>query len=110
MEYKGLCRKIEEKMAECREKCVEDKDDPFWSHVRHSELETLEIFYDRIQKEGLPALWQTDLKERLAELEKEKKKEEESPSFDWYDEHYHYKVLEGQCAAYKAVLELLEKN
>ncbi len=27
MEYKGLCRKIEEKMAECRKECVEDEDD-----------------------------------------------------------------------------------
>ena len=110
MEDTGLCGKIEEKMAECRGKCVRDRDDPFLSIVWHSELEMLEAFYDRIRKEGLPAVQQADLRERLAELEKEKKKEEEHPSFDWYDEHYHYKVLEGQCAAYKVVLELLEKK
>lgn len=110
MEYTELCGKIEEKIAECREKYAKDRENPFWSHVRNSELERMEAFYERIQKEGLSTLRLSDLKERLAELEKEKKREEEYPSFDWYGEHYHYLVLEGQCDAYRSMIELLEEN
>lgn len=110
MEYTELCGKIEEKIAECREKYERDREDPFWSHTRSSELNRMETFYESIRKGGLSALRLSDLKERLAELEKEKKREEEYPSFDWYGEHYHYLVLEGQCDAYRSMIELLEEN
>lgn len=108
MEYAVLCEKIEEKIAECREKYEKDRNDSFMSHVRSSELNRMEAFYENIQKEGLSAVRLPDLRERLAELEREKKREEEYPTFDWYGDHYHYLVLEGQCDAYRSMIELLE--
>lgn len=108
MEYTVLCKKIEEKIAECRGKYEKDRKDPYWSHTRSSELNRMEVFYESIQKEGLSAVQLPDLRERLAELEKEKEREEECPTFDWYGDHYHYLVLEGQCDAYRSMIELLE--
>ena len=43
-------------------------------------------------------------------MEEERDREAIYPSFDWYDEHYHYKILEGWCIAYKEVIKLLEKE
>lgn len=110
MEYAALCEKIEEKITECQEKYEKDRKDPYWSHTRSSELERMEAFYESIQKEGLSAVQLPDLKERLAELEREKKREEEYPTFDCYGEHYHYLVLEGQCDAYRSMIKLLEES
>lgn len=110
MEYAELCRRIEEKIAECREKYEKDRENPFWSHVRNSELERMEAFYESVRKEGLSAMRLSDLKARLAELEKEKDREDAAPSFSWYGDHYHYLVLEGLCDAYRSMIELLEEN
>lgn len=110
MEYAGLYRKMEEKMADCRARYEKDKTDSFLSHVRGSELETLEALYGRIREEGLSRELWTYLKSRLAELEEAKKREEASPSFSWYGDHYHYLVLEGQCDACRSVIELLQEE
>lgn len=103
-----LYRKIEEKIAVCEENCEKDRGDAFLSTIRNSELETLRTLCERLKGEKSKERLRTELSGWLLELEKAKKREEEYPSFDWYDEHYHYKVLEGQCAAYRDVLELLE--
>lgn len=108
MEYEGLYKKIEEKIAECREKYKRDENDSYLSHVRNSELETLEALYDRIRKEELSETLEADLKKRLCELEKAKEQEDMAPSFSWYGEHYHYLVLDGQCDAYKCMIRLLQ--
>ena len=110
MEYTGLCGKIEEKIAECREKYERDREDPYRSHVWNSELETLENLYERIRKEGLSPALSANLEVRLAELEEDKEREEAAPSFSWYGDHYNYLVLEGVCSAYRDVTELLKEN
>lgn len=110
MEYTKLCEKIEKRIAICREKYEKDRKDPFMSHIRNSELETLETLYDRIQKEGVSAALQADLKDRLARQEEAKDREEAAPSFSWYGEHYHYLVLDGECNAYRSMIELLEES
>lgn len=110
MDRSTLYRKIEEKIAECGEKYEKDKDDSYLSHIRNSELETLEALYGRIRREEPSATMKADLKNRLCELEKAKKREDESPSFSWYSEHYHYLVLDGQCDAYRTVINILEET
>lgn len=108
----GLFGKMEEKMAICGKKCEESKGDAFFSIIYASELETWQALYKRLQGsvQADAGILQTELRERLARLEEAKGREEERPSFDWYDEHYHYKVLEGQCAAYQGMLELMENG
>lgn len=110
MEYAGLHRKMEEKIADCRERYERDRTDSLLSHVRSSELEALEALYGRIREEGLSEELWTYLRSRLAELEEAKKREEAIPSFSWYGDHYHYLVLEGQCYAYRGVMELLREE
>lgn len=110
MEYIELCGKIEEKIADCREKCQRDREDPFLSHVSNSELETLEALYNRIREEGLSEELPADLKSRLAELEQEKEREDMAPSFSWYGDHYCYLVLKGECDAYQGVIDILEEE
>lgn len=110
MENMELYERIEEKIEECRERYEKEKQDSFYSHVRHSELETLETLYDRVREEGASAALQAELRKRLGELEEEKEHEEHCPSFSWYGEHYHYLVLAGACDAYRGMIELLEKK
>ena len=110
MEYAGLHRKMEEKIADCRERYERDRTDSLLSHVRSSELEALEALYGRIREEGLSEELWTYLRSRLAELEEAKKREEAIPSFSWYGDHYHYLVLEGQCDACRSVIELLREE
>lgn len=110
MEYAELYRKIEKKIEECRERYEKDRKDPYLSHVRNSELETLESLYERIRREKPSAALEADLKKRLSELEKEKEREDAAPSFSWYGDHYHYLVLEGACDAYRCIIELLEEE
>ncbi len=108
-EHTGLYGKMEEKIAKCRERYEKDKNDPFNSHVVHSELETLEALYSRLREEGSSAALSADLKKRLVKLEEEKEREEAAPSFSWYGDHYHYLILEGKCDAYREVIGLLDK-
>ena len=104
-----LYRRLEEQIALCRENCQGYRDDAFDSVVWASKLETLEEFF-HLLKEGLPAGGMlTDLKEQMPALEERREQEAEYPSFDWYDDHYHYKVLDGRHKACKDMIELLEK-
>ena len=110
MENMELYERIEEKIEECRERYEKDKQDSFYSHVRHSELETLETLYERVREEGASAALHAELRKRLGELEEEKGREEHGPSFSWYGEHYHYLVLEGAYDAYRGMIGLLGGN
>ena len=108
--YAGLYRKMEEKIAECREKYEKVRENPYQSHVVNSELETLEALYERTREEGPTVKFEADLKNRLNRLEEEKEREDAAPSFSWYGEHYHYLVLEGKCDAYQCMIGLLQEN
>ncbi len=106
-----LNREIEEKIALCEQRYEENKEDSFLSVILDSELRKLQTLYGRIRNE-MPADQEkmlAELKAEFAELEKDREREEHSPTFDWYDEHYHYKVLDGQCDAYRSVIGILER-
>lgn len=108
VEKAELLYKIEEAIAQSRMRYEKDSDDSYLSIVRAEELETLQRFYGRLKSgEGAENLL-AELRRGLPELEAEREKEAERPSFDWYDEHYHYKLLDGQCGAYRIMMELLE--
>lgn len=107
MKNLNLYDKIEEKISLCEKRYEEDKNDSFLSTIRHSEWKTMEILYERVKDAEQPENLLPELEEKLAELEIEKEKEDRYPSFDWYDEHYHYKVLDGQCDAYKYMIKLI---
>ena len=110
MKYEGLYRKIEEKTAEYREGYEKDRNDSYLSHVRNSELETMEHLYERVREEGPSAALKADLEKRLRELEAEKEREDMAPSFSWYGDHYNYLVLEGVCDAYQCMIGLLQEE
>lgn len=111
MEYLELYKIIEEKIAACEKKYEKVKNVAYDSTVCANELETWRSLLERVKegegKEDAVSLW-TDLRARLDELEKEKEREEYCPSFSWYGEHYYYLVFEGQCDAYRGMIELLE--
>ena len=113
MEYSKLYEKIEEKIAACEEKYGKKRKVVYDSTVCANELETWRFLLERVKegegKEDAVSLW-TYLRERLDELEKEKEREEYCPSFSWYGEHYYYLVFEGQCDAYRGMIELLEEQ
>ena len=48
------------------------------------------------------------LTEELPRLLADREDEAQHPSFDWYDEHYLYKILDGKCEAYQCMLRLLD--
>lgn len=112
MEYLKLYGKIEEKIAAYEKKYEKVKNVVYDSTVCANELETWQFLLERVKegegKEDAVSL-RTYLRERLDELEKEKEREEYCPSFSWYGEHYYYLVFEGQCNAYRGLLELLEE-
>ena len=107
MDYLKLLEKIEEKIALCEKRYEEDKNDAFLSTIKHSEWKTVESLYEQVKNAEQPENLLPEWKEKLAELEVEKEEEDRHPSFDWYDEHYHYKVLDGQCDAYKGMIKLM---
>lgn len=108
MDSSILYQKIEEKIAICEKNCEKDRDDSFWSTVRNSERETLCALYERLKKSESEEKALAEFKRKLPVLEKAKEDEVDHPTFYWYDEHHHYKVLEGQCDAYRTVIKLLE--
>lgn len=113
MEKSEFSKKIQDKIAACEEKYEKARQDSFFSTVYSSELETWRFFLERLENDSGQkdaAALQSDLKKRLCELEAEKEREDHCPSFSWYGDHYNYLVLEGQCDAYRGMLELLEKR
>ncbi len=105
-----LYREIEEKIALSREEYEEYKSDVQWSVTVAKKLEAFEHILSLLKKGQSPEALLADLKEELPGMEEERDREAIYPSFDWYDEHYHYKILEGWCIAYKEVIKLLEKE
>lgn len=111
MEKSEFSKKIQDKIAACEKKYDKARKDAYLSTVYSSELETWRFFLERLENDSGQedaAVLQSDLKKRLCELEAEKEREEHCPSFSWYGEHYNYLVLEGQCDAYRGMLEFLE--
>ncbi len=109
MKKSELFSKIEDKIALCKKEYEAGADDAFISNVQISKQKMLEKLLDRLKNGEQEKILLAYLKKRLPELEKEMEREEEAPSFDWYDEHYHYKVLYGQCAAYREIIGVLEE-
>ena len=110
MKKTELFMKIEDEIAQSQLRYEADENDSYIGTVRRAELESLQYLYSRL-KDGEEAeeflAW---LRAKLPELEERRERELESPSFDWYDDHYHYKVLDGQCDAYRIMIKLLEQE
>lgn len=107
MKKQELFAKLEEQIVLCEAEYQRYKDDTFYSYIYAEKLKTLQYFMECLQKEEDLGSFKARLEERLPELEAAKKEEDEHPTFNWYDEHYHYKVLEGTCDAYRCMLKLL---
>ena len=107
MEQTALLTKIKEQIVQCEAEFEQYQDDTFLSYVLAEKRRTLQHFWECLQTETDLESFKARLEEKLPQLEAAKKEEEEHPTFDWYDEHYHYKVLEGICDAYRCVLKLL---
>ena len=110
MEKPGLYVKIEEAIAQSRMRYEADREDSFLSIIRAGELETLQWLYGRIKSGENAENLLAELRRTLPELEAKREKEIDRSSFDWYDEHYHFKLLDGQCGAYGIMIELLERG
>lgn len=109
MDKQGLYQKMEEKIALCGQQYEAVREDAFLSTTKRSELETFRWLYDCL-KDGETVREMLDrLRQQLPEVEELKEREAVIPSFDWYNEHYHYEVLEGQCESYRSMIELLEE-
>lgn len=85
------------------------KNDSYLSHVYRAKTDELRRLALHLEEEGPEELLRR-LRAELPELEEELAQELEHPTFDWYDEHYHAKVLEGVLDARRAVIELPEET
>lgn len=110
MERVVLCGKMETAIASCEARYEAAKNDSYLSTVLASELETLQILLERVKSGEAEERLSAELKAKLPELEEEMDREAEYPTFDWYDEHHIYKVLEGHRDAYRKVIAILEEN
>ncbi len=106
----GLYAALEERIALCRARFEAGKNDAAVSASMESELDQLEHFRRRLDRGETPAALYGELKQKLAALEEEKDHELEHYTFDWYDDHYYYKVYSGQADACAAMLELIERS
>lgn len=98
---------LEEQIALCEAEYQRRAGDAFLSTILAEKLATLRHFLEGLQ-EGRQ-LEVPRLEEELSQMEAERDGEAEHPSFDWYDEHYVYKVLEGRCDGYRCMLKLLRE-
>ena len=108
MEKPELYTKIEEVIDRSRMRYEEVKEDWYSSTVRAEELRTLQSLYERLKNGESRENLLVEMKKKLPELEDWMEGELERPTFDWYDDHYHYKILDGQHSAYKIMIDLLE--
>lgn len=105
-----LCTKIEMSIASCEARYKAHENDSYLSTVLASEMETLQILLERVKGTETEERLLAELRAKLPELEQELDREAEYPTFDWYDEHHVYKVLEGHRDAYRKVISILEEN
>ena len=110
MEKARLYAKIEDEIARSRARYEKNQADSNISTSCAKELETLRYLYERLKGGESPEGLLADLRRKLPEMKSLMDREAEFPSFDWYDEHYHYKVLDGQCDAYEWMIALLEQG
>lgn len=110
MQRPDVCRKLERELNSCRARYEVSKNDSYLSTVYGSEAETLQALLEQAESREKGESLLAELRKRLPEVEKEMDREAEHPTFDWYDEHHVYKVLEGRRDAYRKMIEILEKE
>lgn len=110
MERSDICGKIEESIASCEAQYEAKKDDNYLSTVLASKIETLQILLERVKGGETGERLSAELKAKLPELEEDMEREAVYPTFDWYDEHRIYKVLEGHRDAYLEVTAILDES
>lgn len=103
-----LERALEELTGQCRADYEANACDPYDSHIYAAKLEMLEELACRLEQLGAPELLRR-LEEEQPGVERALEREAECPSFDWYNEHYHYLRLEGNLDARRAVRAALER-
>ncbi len=99
---------LERAIAESRARYEADQHNADVSASRASEWQTLCEWRGFLQNGEPSAALREKLAAALPGLKEELAREAEHPSFDWYDEHYHYKRLAGVLDAYRILLPLLE--
>ena len=103
-----LCSAMEEKIACCKAAYERHKDDAFLSTLYAHKLQSFEGYRRRLQAGEAAQALLMELQQALPALKQDREREAESPTFDWYDDHYHYKVLSGQYEAMAEMIELLQ--
>ncbi len=102
-------QEIQQLIAACQSAFASECHSPFLSHVRRAELEELQRLGLLLQKVGPEQLLQ-QLQAEESALQANLEQELDRPSFDWYDDHYYAKVLDGILTARHAVQSLLEQH
>ena len=103
----NLTAAIEDAITACEKKYNEVRHDPYLSHVAAAHLDTLGGLYKRLTDGMTPDELTAALTSELPELIAYRDAESEHPSFDWYNEHYHYLRAEGRCDAYEEMIGIL---
>ena len=110
IEHAKLCRALDGALVESSARYEAAQRDAYLSYVYAAETETLtdvrRSLEDGMSVEELAA----KLRERIPALEQAMREEDEHPTFNWYNEHYHYLRLEGQRDAWRAVQRILLIN
>lgn len=106
-EQEALQAQIEQEISKSQARLQKDRKDSYWSHVWAAEEEELCSLCQRLKEGESREEMLAWLRQRLPQTEQWMRDELDHPTFDWYDEHYHYKRLEGRRNAYKIMENLL---
>lgn len=104
-----LCARLKEEIVRCEAEFEEAKSDAFEGTILKGKLDMLQAQYKCLEKGEEPETLLIRLRERKQELEEAREREEYSSTFDWYDEHYYWKIYDGQVRACVVVIGLLEE-
>lgn len=110
MESPELYAKIEQEIAQSHARYEAEQNDAQFSTTRAVELETLRLLLQRLRDGETREALRAWLREEMPRLEEELEREFHCPTFDWYDEHYHYKRLAGERDACRKMEQLLAEE
>ena len=107
IEREDLCAALEAELVESRARYEVAQDDACLSYVYAAETKTLIHVCQSLEDGMSVAELAAKAREKIPELEQAMREEDEHPTFDWDNEHYHYLCYEGQRDAWRAVQRIL---
>ena len=107
IEHAALCAALDGALTEGKARYEVAQQDVYLSYICAAEVKTLTYLRQSLEDGMTVQELAAKLRERIPELEQAMREEDEHPTFDWDNEHYHYLCLEGQRDAWRTVQRIL---